>query len=110
MLTKEFNLEGYELLNHSTNNNMRGVSIDLKISKNIKIMDAKTEKEERVIALKLMVGEEELTVVALYDTNNNTDCHLVEIESILEDIEAHNGIIVGGDFNTITDKDWDQKE
>ena len=73
-------------------------------------MHAKTDKEERVSALKLMVVEEELTVVALYDTNNNTDCHLVEIESILEDIEAHNGIIVGGDFNTITDKDWDQKE
>ena len=54
-------------------------------------MDAKTDKEERVIALKLMVGGEELTVV--------------EIESILEDMEARNTIIVGGDFNTITDKD-----
>ena len=49
-------------------------------------------------------------MVALYDTNTNTDCHLVEIEKILEDMEAHNGLIVGGDFNTITDKDWDQKE
>ena len=86
MLTKEFNLEGYEVLNNSTHNNMRGVSIALKISKNIKIMDAKTDKEERVSALKLLVVEEELTVVALYDTNTNTDCHLVEIESILEDI------------------------
>ena len=34
MLTKEFNLEGYELLNNSTHKNMKGVSI--------KIMDAKT--------------------------------------------------------------------
>ena len=68
-------------------------------------MDTKTDKEERVIALKLMVGEEELTVVAPYDTNTNTDCHLVEIG-----MEGHNGIMVGGDFITITDKDWDQKE
>ena len=73
-------------------------------------MDAKTDKEERIIALKLMINEEKLTVVALYDTNTNTDCHLVEIERILEDIEANNGIIIGGDFNTITDKSCDQKE
>ena len=33
MLTKEFNLEGYELLNNSTHNNMKGVSIALKITK-----------------------------------------------------------------------------
>ena len=46
-------------------------------------MDAKTDKELRVIAL----DEEELIVVVLYDTNTNTDCHLVEIENILEDIE-----------------------
>ena len=36
-------------------------------------MFARTHKEERVIALKLMINEEELTVVALYDTNTNTD-------------------------------------
>ena len=45
MLTKEFNLEGYELLKNSSHNNMRGVSIALKKSKNIKVMDAKTDKE-----------------------------------------------------------------
>ena len=110
MGTKEFKLEGYELFNNSTHNNMKGVLIALKISKNNKVMDAKTDKEERIIALKLMVNEEELTVVALYDTNTNTDCHLVEIERILEDIETNNGIIVGVDYNTITDKSCDQKE
>ena len=73
-------------------------------------MDAKTDNEERVIALKLMVGEEELAMVALYDKNKNTDCHLVEIERILEDIKANNRVRVGGNFNTITDKDWDQKK
>ena len=52
----------------------------------------------------------ELTVVALYDANTNTDCHLMEIEGVLEDINANNGIIVGGDFNTITNKQLDQKE
>ena len=62
-------------------------------------MDARTDKEERIIALKLMINEEELTVVALYDANTNTDCHLVEIERILEDIEANNGIIVGLQYN-----------
>ena len=60
-------------------------------------MDAKTDKEERIIALKLMINEEKLTVVALYDTNTNTDCHLVETERILEDIEANIGMIIGGD-------------
>ena len=44
MLTKEFNLEGYELLNNSTHNNMKGVSIALKITKDIKVMAARTDK------------------------------------------------------------------
>ena len=104
MLTKEFNLEGYELLNNSIHNNMKGVSIALKITKDIKIMDAKTDKEERIIALKILINEEELTIVALYIANTNTDCHLTDIEKILEDMEANNRIIIGGDFNTITDK------
>ena len=72
MLTEEFNLEGYKLINNSTYNNMKGVSIALKITKDIKIVDAKTDKEERIIALK--INKEELTVVALYDANTNTDC------------------------------------
>ena len=37
-------------------------------------MDTKTGKEERVIALKLMIDEEDLTVAAQYDTNTNIDC------------------------------------
>ena len=98
MLTRKFNLEGYKLLNNSTYNNKKGVSIALKIAKNNKIMDAKTDKEERVFALKLMIDEEEITVVELYDINTNTDCHLVEIENILKDMEAHNGLIIGRDF------------
>ena len=104
MLNKEFNLEGYEVIHNSNHNNMKGVSIALKINKEIKIMDAKTDNEERIIALKIMVNDEELTVVTLYDTNTNNDCHLIEIEKILEDMESNNGIIIGGDFNTITDK------
>ena len=59
MLTRKFYLEGYKLLNNSTHNSMKGVSIALRIAKNIKIMDAKTDDEERVIALKLMIEEEE---------------------------------------------------
>ena len=109
MLNKEFNLEGYEVIHNSNHNNMKGVSIALKINKEIKIMDAKTDNEERIIALKIMVNEEELTVVTLYDANTNNDCHLIEIEKILEDMESNNGIIIGGDFNTITDKKNDQK-
>ena len=49
-------------------------------------------------------------IVALYDANTNTDCHLTDIEKILEDMEANNGIIIGGDFKTITDKKLDQKD
>ena len=41
---------------------------------------------------------------SIYDANTNTDCHLMEIEKILEDMESNNRIIIGGDFNTITDK------
>ena len=89
---------------------MKGVSIALKITKDIKIMDTKTDKEERIIALKILINQEELTIVALYDANTNTDCHLTDIEKILEDMEANNGIIIGGDFKTITDKKLDQKD
>ena len=60
MLTKEFNLEGYELLSNSTNNNIKGVSIALKITKDIKIMDAKTDKEERSLALNILINEKNL--------------------------------------------------
>ena len=31
-------------------------------------MDARTDKEERIIALKVMINEEELTVVAMMQT------------------------------------------
>ena len=77
MLNKEFNLEGYEVIHNSSHNNMKGVSIALKINKEIKIMDAKMDNDERIIALKIMVNEEELTVVTLYDANTNNDCHLI---------------------------------
>ena len=33
MLNKEFNLEGYEVIHNSNHNNMKGVSIALKINK-----------------------------------------------------------------------------
>ena len=89
---------------------MKGVSIALRIAKQIKIMDARTDIEERILPLKLMIEEEEITVVALYDANNNTGCHLIEMENIHEDMEPHNGLIVGGDFNTITNKVSDQKD
>ena len=39
MLDKEFNLEGYEVIHNSSHNNMKGVSIALKINKEIKIME-----------------------------------------------------------------------
>ena len=42
--------------------------------------------------------------------NKKKGVSIVEIERMLEDIEANNGIIVGGDFNTTTNKQWDQKE
>ena len=109
MLDKEFNLEGYEVIHNSSHNNMKGVSIALKINKELKIMDAKKDNDDRIIALKIMVNEEELTVVTLYDANTNNDCHLTEVEKTLEDMESNNGIIIGGDFNTITDKIKDQK-
>ena len=46
MLSKEFNHEGYELLNNSTHNNMKSVSIALRIDKQIKIMDGKDNSPE----------------------------------------------------------------
>ena len=69
-------------------------------------MDARTDAEERIIALKLMIEEHEITTNDANDANNNTECHLIEIEHILED----NGLIVGCDFNTITNKVLDQKD
>ena len=47
--------------------------------------------------------------MSFYDTNTNTDSQLTEIETILEDMEVRNGIIVGGDFNTITNPTLEQK-
>ena len=89
---------------------MKRICFALRIATQIKIMDARTDTDGRMIALKLMIEEEEITVVALYNANNNTVCHLIEIENIFEDMEAHNSLIVGGDFNTITNKVSDQKD
>ena len=44
---------------------MKGILIALKKTKDIKVMDARTDKEETSIALKLIINEEKLTVVAL---------------------------------------------
>ena len=67
--SKQLNLKQYE----------RGI-YSSKITKDIKIMDDKTDKEESIIALKILINKEELTVVPLYDANTNTDCHLTELD------------------------------
>ena len=55
-----------------------------------------------------MVEEEDVMVVAFYDTHTNTDTLLTTVENLLDDMEARNGIIVRGDFNTITNPLLDQ--
>ena len=56
-----------------------------------------------------MVEDEMITLVSIYDTNENRDNHLKQLEDMLYQLDVHQGIIIGADCNNFTDNLRDQK-
>ena len=88
------------LLSMGTNRNSRLLA---------KVLSIKKDDQDRVIILKLMTEEEIITVVCFYDSNDNTSEHMDWIDSALAEENINQGIIIGGDMNTIIDPIRDQK-
>ena len=56
-----------------------------------------------------MIKNEIITLVSFYDTYENKDNYLKNIENLLRQIDVQQGIIIGADFNKFTDNLRDQK-
>ena len=56
-----------------------------------------------------MIEDEIITLVSFYDTNENKDVHLKQLEDLLYQLDVQQGVIIGADFNNFTDNLKDQK-
>ena len=56
-----------------------------------------------------MTEDELITLVAFYDTNENRDTHMVNIENLLRRMDISQGTIIGADFNNFSDNIRDQR-
>ena len=108
-IVQKFLRKGYEIFINSESNAAAGVAICLRIAKDIKVLSVKKDDNDRVIILKLMVEEEIIAVVSFYDSNTNSSEYMEWIDSALAEENISQGIIIGGDMNTITDPQLDQK-
>ena len=106
---QKFLSRGYEIFINSESNAAAGVAVCLRIAKEIKVLSIKKDRNDRVIILKLMVEEEIIAVVSFYDSNTNSSEYMEWIDSALAEENISQGIIIGGDMNTITDPQLDQK-
>ena len=55
-----------------------------------------------------MKENETLTEGSTYDDNRNTDSTLKKVERLLNKMDSRQGVILGGNFNVITDVNLDQ--
>ena len=88
--------------------NARGVLIAIKIKANIQVINVKKDDEDRILILKTLVGNETITLGCIYDDNRNTAKALVKIDEFLATMDVKQGIIIGGDYNVIVNKELDQ--
>ena len=108
-IKRKFLDKGYELFANSTSNQAAGVAICLRIAKEIKVLSIKKDGNDRVLILKLMIEEEIISVISFYDSNNDTAEHMAWIDEALMEEGINQGIILGGDLNTFTNTNLDQK-
>ena len=69
------------------------MGIAIKLTSDIQVLDSERDTEDRILILKTMTGNELLALVAF----KNNDNHLNRIERFLKQIDATQGIIIGGD-------------
>ena len=109
ILEDAFRFKGYEILTNSTSNAAKGVLIALRIAKDIKIIEVDRDEDDRILIVKTLIEGEEITAAAIYDTNLNSAIFWQKLEEKLEAMNSTNGCILGGDYNTITNIDTDQR-
>ena len=78
---------------NSNSSRAAGVGIAIKLTSDIQVLDSERDTEDRILILKTMTGNELLALVAF----KNNDNHLNRIERFLKQIDATQGIIIGGD-------------
>ena len=74
IIEKEFLLGGdnpYEILTNSGASDARGVLIAIRIQANIQVVDMAKDDEVRILILKVVKGNETLTIRSVYDDNRN---------------------------------------
>ena len=109
ILEDEFRFKGYEIFTNSTSNAAKGVLVALRIAKDIKIIEVDRDEDDRILIVKTLIEGEEITGAAIYDTNLNSAIFLEKLEEKLEAMNSTNGCILGGDYNTITNVNTDQR-
>ena len=57
----------------------------------------------------MLIDKETLGLGAIYDYNYNTDTLLIISVHFFQEINIKHDAILGGDFNTMTDKDLDMR-
>ena len=65
------------------------------------------DDEDRILILKVVKGNETLTVGCVYDDNRNTTRTLTMMEELLDQIDARQGLIMAGDYNVIVSQTLD---
>ena len=86
-----------------------GVGIAIRLCSDIEVLDQVKDNHDRILILKTMIEDETITLVSFYDTNENKDVHLKQIEDLLYQLDVNQGVIIGADFNNFTDNLRDQK-
>ena len=71
-------------------------------------MDKQNDEEDCILILKTLKENETLTESSTYDDNRNTDSTLKKVERLLNKMDSRQGVILGGNFNVITDVNLDQ--
>ena len=66
------------------------------------------DDEDRILILKVVKGNEPLTIGCVYDDNRNTTRTLTKMEELLDRIDARQGLIMAGDYNVIVNQTLDQ--
>ena len=80
----------------------------LKIRANIQIIDTVNDDEDRIILIKVVIGNDTITVGCIYDDNRNNTRTLTKLEELLDNIDGRQGLVLGGDYNVIVNPQLDQ--
>ena len=94
---------------NSNSSRAAGVGIAIKLGAKVEVLDIEKDNYDRTLILKTMTNNELITLVAFYDTNENKDNHLNNIETLLRRMDILQGTIIGADFNNFSDNIRDQR-